>query len=285
MNKEFNAKALSVVIIVLSLLVVVKLFWVVVEYAYLPSQGISADSSTAKKSLYYRYRFASNTALQKIKKVAPKIVKKAPSIAYLKLVGIYSSADNSIVTILKGTKSYIIARGEDVDGFVLKSTTDNSASFEKAKKEYVLKLYEKKLNAISHITPSKPSSIAKQTAKRKSKKNKAPVDPDAPRVVSKKLVKEYSTNMNKIMRDIGLSPIRNGNNGFKGYKVRFVRRGSPFADVVGLKRGDIIKAVNGEDIVDLAGPMNMLKNADSIESLTLTIIRGNEEKELEYEVK
>jgi S1-C subfamily serine protease len=47
----------------------------------------------------------------------------------------------------------------------------------------------------------------------------------------------------------------------------------------------MIKANNGEEIVDFNGPMSILKSADSIEGLTITVVRKNEEKELEYEVQ
>jgi type II secretion system protein C len=281
MSKKSSTKILTTIITLLSIIAIVKISWVAIEYIYLPEGAALAKTGTAKRSLYYRYKFASDATLPNIKKPTKKPVKKATSISHLKLVGIYSGKGTSIVTVLRGTKSYIIAAGESVDGFVLVGTTEHTANFQKNGKEYILQLFEGKGKKTSHII-STPSAKAPEQIKKKDAEKR---DPDAPRQVSRNLIEEYSTDMDKIMRDIGLSPIKNGKRGLKGYKVRFVRKGSPFADIIGLKRGDVIKAINGEDIVDLAGPMNMLKSADSIESLTLTIVRGTEEKELEYEVK
>jgi len=70
----------------------------------------------------------------------------------------------------------------------------------------------------------------------------------------------------------------------EGFKVRFVRKGSPF-EKLGLKRGDIIRTINGEPIVDYATPMRMLKSAESIDDLSITVERNHEEQELKYEVQ
>jgi len=285
MNKKSSAKMLATIIVLLTLIVIIKLCWIVVEYIYLPNSAAMSVSGVAKRSLHYRYKFASDATLPKIKKPTKKPVKKAISISHLKLVGIYKSSQTSIVTVLKGTKSYIIATGESVDGFVLKGTTETSASFEKGDKEYVLELYQAHSKSSPNISSSRTSKTPKQKALDKKPIEKIDIESDAPRAVSRSLIEEYSTDMDKIIKDIGLSPIKNGSKGIRGYKVRYVRKGSPFSDIIGLKRGDVIKAINGEDIVDLAGPMNMLRSADTIESLSLTIVRGTEEKELEYEVK
>ncbi len=283
MNQNSNTKSFSTLIVVLFLSMIVKLAWVGVEYLYLPEKGINLTSGNAKSSLHYRYRFASNVALAEIKKpVVKKPTISAPSIRSLKLVGIYSGKNNSVITILKGTKSYIISTGEDVDGFILKDASAREAYFEKAGKEYTLKLFEGKRKSNSSNLPSTNKKPQADIEKPSNKKMDI-TDKDGIRAIPRSLIKDYTSDIDKIMKDIGVRPI-NKNGSMQGYKVRFIRKGSPFSEL-GLKRGDVIKAINGEDIIDLAGPMNMLKSADSIDGLSLTIIRGTEEKELEYEVK
>jgi len=283
MNQNSNAKIFSAVIALLSLFVTIKLAWVIVEYLYLPEKGINLDIGNVKRTLHYRYKFASDVALPKIKRATTKKpAKRAPSISSLKLVGIYSGKNNSIVTLIKGGKSHVIATGEAVDGFVLKGTSAIEAYFEKSGKEYTLKLFEDKSKSNgSSITPT--SSVTQSKGAETAGKKTEIIDKDGLRTIPRTVIKDYISDMDKIMKDIGLRPIsKNGT--MQGYKVRFIRKGSPFSKL-GLKRGDIIKAINGEDIVDLAGPMSVLKTAGTIDGLTITIIRGTEEKELEYEVK
>lgn len=69
----------------------------------------------------------------------------------------------------------------------------------------------------------------------------------------------------------------------KGFKVNFVKRGSDFSKL-GLKRGDIIKSLNGEELTDYNRAFEFYKNIDTVENLTLTIQRGQEEMELNYEI-
>ena len=283
MNQDSNAKIFSAVIALLSLFVIIKLAWVTVEYLYLPEKGINLDQGSAKKTLHYRYKFASDVALPEIKRATTKKpAKRAPSISSLKLVGIYSGKNNSIVTLIKGSKSHIISTGEAVDGFVLKSASAIEAYFEKSGKEYTLKLFEDKSKSNTSSITSTSSVTQSEGAETASKKTDI-IDKDGLRAIPRTVIKDYISDMDKIMKDIGLRPIsKNGT--MQGYKVRFIRKGSPFSKL-GLKRGDIIKAINGEDIVDLAGPMSILRTAGTIDGLTITIIRGTEEKELEYEVK
>jgi general secretion pathway protein C len=89
--------------------------------------------------------------------------------------------------------------------------------------------------------------------------------------------------LDKIWKNIGIVPYREGN-ALRGFKVRFVRRGSDF-EKLGLRRGDIITGINGEPLTDYATPMRLLKSVDTLEGLLLQIRRGNQELEIEYEVR
>jgi len=282
MSQNSNTKNLSLLMIVLALLAVVKLGWVTIEYLYLPEEGITKVTQRVKPSLHYRYRFASDVALPRVTKpTVRKPVKRQPSIKDIHLVGIYSSTDTAIVTLLKKNKSHILSTGEEIDGFVLTGASAREAYFEKSGKAYTLKLFEKKSKGKSQITEVK--SIVQTKDKIEDKTKEQIISKDDIKVVPRSMLRQYVSDIDKAMRDIGLRPVKK-NGQMTGYKVRFIRKGSPFAKL-GLQRGDMIKAINGEDIVDLNGPMNILKTADTIEGLTITIVRKNEEKELEYEVQ
>jgi len=281
MSRASSSRSLSLLITALAVLAVVKLAWVGIAWRYLPEQGVSAAAGQVKHALHYRYRLASDVALPKLEKRAPKKVQRSASIKNLKLVGIYSSSDNCIVTLLKKSKSYVLSKGEALDGFVLKGASAREAYFEKGGKRYTLKLFESKRKGSGSITESGTETLQEDGTDAAPQEKIA--TEDGVRVVPRSLFKQYVEDMDKAMHDIGLRPLKRENQ-MIGYKVRFIRKGSPISQL-GLQRGDIIKAINGEEIVDFNGPMNILKSADTIEGLTLTVIRKNEEKELEYEVK
>jgi general secretion pathway protein C len=88
--------------------------------------------------------------------------------------------------------------------------------------------------------------------------------------------------MDDIYKNIGITDLKEGNK-VVGFKISFVKRGSPFAKL-GLKRGDIIKSVNGEEINSYNAAFNAYGNIKDVENLTLVIIRGKKEMELEYEI-
>ena len=281
MNPNSNTKNLSLLIWILALVVFVKLVWVAVSYIYLPKQGISVEAGNVKSALHYRYRLASDVAAPKVATETKAPSKKSSSIRDIQLVGIYSSEHSCIVTLLKRGKSYILSNGEDIDGFVLKSASAREAYFEKEGKAYTLKLFEEKKKDSSSIGTIEPvqqggNEVSEDVDTKISSR-------DGIKLVPRSLLKSYVFDMDKAMRDIGLRPVRRSGQ-MLGYKVRFIRRGSPLGKL-GLERGDVVKAINGEDIVDFNGPMGILKTADTIEGLTITVIRKNEEKELEYEVK
>ena len=281
MNPNSNTKNLSLFIWLLGLIVLVKLIWVVIAYLYLPEQGISMERGGAKSALHYRYRLASNVAAPKIKTPVKKPTQRVPSIKNIQLVGIYSSADGCIVTLLKKGKSHILSNGDEIDGFILKSASAKEAYFERKDKKYTLKLFEGKkknshsIGTIESVTAADSDNQEESTEEISSR--------DGIKLVPRSLLKSYVFDMDKAMRDMGLRPVRRAGQ-MLGYKVRFIRKSSPL-NKLGLRRGDVIKAINGEDIVDFNGPMDILKRADTIEGLTITVIRNNEEKELEYEVK
>ncbi len=280
MSRNSNTISLTPFILLLAVVVFVKLVWVGLAFIYLPEKGISDEKGRTRGVLHYRYHFASDTALPKVQKSVPKKpLAKSFSIQNVKLVGIYSAPNESIVTLLKKEKSYILSKGENIDGFVLKGASAREAYFEKNNKEYTLKLFEEKIKGKSSITSTDVKDSNQSTGDKKEAINSQ----DGITVIPRGVLKTYVSDMDKAMKDIGLRPIRRDNQ-MIGYKVRFIRKGSPFSQL-GLERGDIIKAINGEEIADFNGAMSILKSTDTIEGLTITVIRKNEEKELEYEIK
>ena len=88
--------------------------------------------------------------------------------------------------------------------------------------------------------------------------------------------------MDDIYKNIGIKEIKKGKD-LEGFSISFIRKGSPF-EKLGIQRGDIIKAINGQKIDSYNAAFEVYKNISNIDNLTLVIQRGKEEMELEYEV-
>jgi len=89
--------------------------------------------------------------------------------------------------------------------------------------------------------------------------------------------------MDKIFNDISIAP--NNNNGkIDGFKINFVKRGSDFAKL-GLRSGDILKAINAQELDSLRAGMDFFKDINNIENLTLTVERNGKSEDMEYEIK
>jgi len=289
MKQIIKPELLSWLTLLIGLAAVVKIGWVIASWLIpLPTQGVERSGTNLQHALHYRYRLASDVQLKAPSKTTPKpTVTPQGSLSDYKLVGIYSDSRHAIVTLIRGSKSTILStgpKGGEVEGYRLKDANATTARFENGKETITLKLFDKK--SPSGAASVTPTNAHEPPAPRSDK----PPSSDAPirvegdtRVIRRSVIQEYTENPDKIWKNIGLYEVKD-NGKLNGFKVRFVRRGSPF-EKLGLKRGDIIKSINGEPITDYATPMRMLRSADSIDDLSLTIERNHEEQELKYEVQ
>ena len=293
MSRSSKKNYLSVFVPLLAGLFVAKALWVAIEYKYLPKEGVDKELKSSVKPLYYRYTLAS-------KKDAPKpIIKKEPTVKVpikkkpkpkplkiekFTLKGIiYENDKKGIATIEYMGKSYVLARGEDIEGFKLFKFAPKAVTFIKKGKTYKLELFNKnkKSESSKREEPVVEASIKKKPPKPTQKKEI--IQEGDTTVISKNLFNKYKKDIGAIKKSVGVAPVME-NNKLKGFKIRYIKKGSDF-DKVGIKRGDIITAINGEEITDLSVPIRFFNNLDTITSATITIKRGNEEKELEYEVR
>ncbi len=284
MKRLFKPENIKMLIIILSLMLLVKLGWFVVEMTFLSAQGVDYQKPSKAKALYYRTKFAT----QKLKQRHVVKAKPLSDISSFKLLALYRSNDRIVITVSKKDKTSVLARGDAIDGYVLNDATAQEAIFLRGGKSYRLRLLE------ASKDPQAKSSVKYVPAKRKKPKKKnipdtpigAPVgeitDADGLRVVDRTLLDHYSKDMKNIWKNIGIKELKE-NGSITGFKVNFVKRGSDFAKL-GLKRGDVIKSINGQELNSYSGAFDIYKNIDTMDSLTLKIKRGKKEMELEYEI-
>ena len=259
---------------ILILLLVIKMAWFAVEVLWLPTMGVEHSEERGAKALYYRVKLSPNDA------AAPTTTKKpvAGSIKDIKLLAIYNASDVTVVTVEYKRTTKVLAKGEEINGFVLEGAGSNYATFSKNAKTYQINLIVSTKGSGS-IKSAQPSAAA---ASSENKVEGEVIDAGDHKIVDRSLLDHYAKNMDDNYKNIGIREIKKGKD-LEGFSISFIRKGSPFAKL-GIQRGDVIKAINGQKIDSYNAAFEVYKNISNIDNLTLVIQRGKEEMELEYEV-
>lgn len=281
MKQVINSKHLSTLIFILSIAVLVKLFWVGTSLFLLPNTGEEYQKSTKAKKLYYRVRLTNaSKVIAPVKRVAPP-KNRVSSMRGYKLLGLYVSEETLVVTVEKGRTTSVLSKGESTsDGFELISAGANFAMFKKKSEEFKLTLKSDKNT--KDTTRSTSVSRAPQTRTSTPSSNNKIVEEDGIKHIPKTLLTSYTKDMDKIWKDIGLSQNKTNGNA-DGFKVNFVKKGSDM-EKLGLKRGDILKAVNAEPL-NLSTAMGFFNDINNLENLTLTVERNGKSEDMEYEIQ
>jgi len=283
MKHLFKSQMFRNILLILLLLLVVKLVWLVVELTWLSSSGVDHKEKVGGKSLYYRVKLSPNEEAVPTKAPA-KPVQVAGSIKDITLKAVYNSSDTTVVTIEYKRKTKVLGRGDVINGFTLTGGGSNYATFTKDAKTYRVNLIKPKRASASSssIRPSGTSRTRPSEKPTKPQKVEGEItDAGDHKLVDRSLLDHYSKNIDDIYKNIGIGESKK--NGKTQFKITFVRRGSPFAKL-GVKRGDIIKSLNGQEISSEAAAFQILKDVGSLENITLVLQRGKEEMELEYEI-
>ena len=272
-----DPRTINRLIALLLILLLVKLLWLVIELAFIPASGRNHAKSNAAKPLYYRIKVTPGRRIAPSPESKKKI---AGSIRDISLLGIYHSPSQTVVTVSYKGKSKTLAAGEAINGFVLEGAGHGYALFTKDGKTYKVELLEKKSTGGSYSISS-PSRKAAPAPTAGTPQGEV-IDAGDHKIVDKSLLDHYTTHMDEIYKNIGIKDIKKDGR-IQGFRVTFVKRGSPFAKL-GLRRGDVLKAVNGQPLTSYKAAFDAYKSVGDAAGLTLTIKRGNKEMELEYEI-
>lgn len=283
MKHLFKSETMKKLIVLSIVLVVIKALWVMVEVLWLPASGVDHLAEKGNKALYYRVKLTPNEApAPAIKKKETKL-KPAGSIKDIKLLAIYNASDTTVITIQHKSKTKVLAKGEDINGFVLEGAGSDFALFSKHGKSYEVVLEKIQSRTSKKHTAQGPSQRNLNSQRSKSSVPEGDVtDAGDHKIIDKSLFDHYATNMDDIYKNIGISEIKEGKK-TKGFRISFVKKDSPF-EKLGLQRNDIIKSVNGQAVNSYNAAFGIYKNIQNVENLTLVIERGKEEMELEYEI-
>jgi general secretion pathway protein C len=277
MKQIISPKLFSTLIFFLSIVLLVKIVWTTLSLMFLPDTGEEFNSKVKTKALYYRVRLSNNAMnIEPVVKKRPK--KTVSSMRGIKLIALYHASDTLVITVEKNRKTSVLSRGDKIDGFILKSAGSDYAMFTKNTKEFKLTLSATKTigSQITQSQPKKSTAIKPNTSQEIKEQNGI-------KVVNRNLLTSYTTDPKKIWKDIGIS--ENKVNGkLNGFKINYVKRGSDF-EKLGLKRGDLLTAINAEKLDNIGAVMGLYGDINNIENLTLTVERNGKSEDIEYEIQ
>jgi len=218
----------------------------------------------------------------------PKIKEKIYDLKKWKLVATYLSDSDGFVMLKDGRKTEIIYLDYSYKGYELVEVKDNEGIFKSRGKFYSLKLDEvkKKRRRNSKNKKDVADTLLENEKIEENIKVKSSINPETNEIESAKIKRKdinfYMKNVSQIWKNIRIKDYRVDRR-LRGFKVTYVKKGSAF-DSLGLKSGDIITAINGEEIRSYSQVQKFYKNINRIKQLNLTISRNGEERDIEYDI-
>jgi len=261
MQRLISSSLMQKVFVVLILAAVAKTLSLAVTF-FLPHSGVDV-AMYHEKDIYNNYR--PSTLLNISKK---KVVKKAEPVYALKnltLKAIYDNPVSPFIAVQDAKKVTLVSLNEQFKGYKLKEVYADRAVFVKSGKNYELKFKDKKFKNAT-IQAIEPEIISDGGAV----------------FIRRAELKKYSKNPNEIFKSIKIKEIIE-NKRLKGFRVLRVDKKSVFGQL-GLQKNDIITGANNKEFKSVTQVFKLYNNMDKLDSLKLHVKRGNEEKELEYEI-
>lgn len=231
---------------------------------FLPKEGMQGSEQAQFVMPYMRY------SVDGFRLSVPeiKMTEEASSLSIDSIVlkAIFMMGEEGIVVLAPKAKieqSLSIVIGETFEGYTLEKVYSEYAMFSKNAKQYKLYLIE-------------------PTAASRRKSEQSSAQESVLHQISSEEVKKVIANPADIWKSIGMQPhFTNGKQ--DGYKVSFVKKGTIF-ESLGLRTGDVIQSINNKEIMNNAQAFGAYQEFKDAKALKVTILRGKETMELEYEI-
>lgn len=241
-------------------------------FFYLPKSSVDFVKNDSLFLDYKKYGFYST-----IKNIEKKVEDKNPkqtiqTLAKYNLKAIYLvSNDVGWITIEEKSEenSFILAQSEQIDGYTLFKFYKSYVLFIKDNIEFKLEIKEEDNDILTSI---EPQNNQKQEIVIKS--NGA--------IISRDYLNSYTSNIDKVWKDITIDEIKNGNK-IEGFKISKITKNSVF-EKIGLKDGDTIKSINNNTLSSYADAMKIYNNVKDATYFNIEVLRKNEVVELNYEI-
>ncbi len=267
MNISFNRHLfISYLVHVLVMVFIAKLLSLVLWF-FLPKEGVEDSVKTSYVIPYMRYSIDDFRLQASQTKILDQA--NALSIDSIILKAIYFMGEESFIVAAPKTnpsRSKTIAIGELFEGYVLKKVFNDYVVFERNYKQYRLYIVKPKLSSRWQNVQPKSVQIGEEPLRR----------------IPSTEVKKAIANPTAIWKNIGIREhFVKGKQ--EGFKVSFVRKGTVF-EALGLKVGDVIQSINNKELKNNAQAFSAYQELKDSKDLKLTIMRGQNLMELEYEI-
>jgi len=275
MNTALNKKIISFITAVLLPFLIVKLLWTFALF-FLEKKGV--DFIKEKDYTYFYKKDIAVNILPIDIKAKPKTPKEPPAqkLNNLILKGTFIDKNGSFIVVEDDKKTVFIDKGEKYKGYTLIEVQRDRAVFLKNSKRFEITVKDDLPKEESlYKNSDMPDFIPPEMM------------PKSPSVggnvaVSREVVNRYMQEPGMIWKNITIDEIRK-NNKLKGFRVSRIKKGSYFYKL-GLREGDIIKAIDGREFKSIAQVMHYYNNISKINALSLTIMRGSQEMELFFDI-
>lgn len=219
----------------------------------------------------------------------PKVEEKVYDLKKWKLKATYLGSRDLFAIIEDGKDIEIVYLDYTYKGYELVELKDDEAIFRMKGKLYSIKLDEesKKKSRKSKKEEKDLADEIIENEKREEKVEiKSSIDPTTNEIKSAKIKRDdinfYLKNAGQIWKSVRIRDYRVDKR-LRGFQVTYVKNGSAFEEL-GLKAGDIITAINGEEITNYSQVQKYYKNIGRIKQLNLTILRDGEERDIDYDI-
>jgi general secretion pathway protein C len=237
---------------------------------FLPATGVTKTIASAAPAVFLTinpetlFDLKPESAAQKKGTVAAEAT--TYPLTALKIKAIFHSKTLSFVTLEDGKEVLFLDIGQSFKGYTLTKVFPTKAIFTQGGKQYELTLSD---DIDKQVAQATRESVKKEPVQTLSN-------------IPRDEIKTYQKDMAKIWSNIGLKEHKTGAI-LDGFVVTFIKPGSVF-EQLGLQKGDILTEANGVKIASYKDALSLYKKIDTIKVFKLTILRNNEEKELEYEI-
>jgi general secretion pathway protein C len=234
---------------------------------FLPLTSVEIDKKVVELPPYRRYDFHAMLSKSKSKSQNTTPKTTATNIKNLLLIALYGNEKFGFIVVATKAapkKTKIVSVSQSYKGYTLSKIYLDYVVFKKDGKEYLLRLNTKNIASSNFVTPLSQ------------KKGDGEVS------VNRDDIGFYMKNPLAIWKDISIQELKEAGK-LSGFKVTRIRKNSKIANL-GLQRGDIIIGANGRIFETYNDVMKIYAKIKKLKTLSLTVKRGNEEKEIIYEI-
>lgn len=236
----------------------------IVAALFLPDGGVDAVPYDSE-SIYAGYKPSKILGLKRVQRAA-KVKQPVYKLDRLRLRGIYDDPYTPFIAVEEGKEVVLVSKGEDFNGYKLIEVHAYSAVFSKNGRNYEVRFKEEKAAVQKSITAATPEVINEGQAV----------------FVKRTELVHYAKNYEDIWKNIKIKEQFKGKQ-LTGFEVTWVKKNSVF-DKIGLEAKDVIVGANNKRFTSFSQVFKLYNNINKTDSLKLTILRDNQEKELEYEI-